>query len=136
MQPASMPATVRAATIVTYVCAAITVAMTLLMLLFIAYVGRFVFGSFERSDRSAMVFVVLAGVLFSLGCSAVACWFAWQTGRRKGWARIGLAVCSGLTVVFSLLSFSPPSIVGILGGTAVLVLLFVPESNAWFSDAP
>ena len=129
-----MPATVRAATIVTYVCSAVTVAMTLLMVLFIAFVGRFVFGSFERSDRTAMALFVLVGVLFSLGCSAIACWFAWETGRRKGWARIGLAVCSGLTVVLSLLTFSPPSIVGILGGATVLVLLFVPESNAWFRD--
>ncbi|MFL6105409.1 MAG: hypothetical protein ACJ72D_00370 [Marmoricola sp.] len=133
--PAPVPATVRAAAIVTYVCSAITVAMTLLMTLFLAFLGSIAFSFFDKSDRGELVAFVLAGVLFSLLCSAIACWFAWQTSRRKGWARYGLAVCSGLTVALSLAAFSPPTLVGILGGAAVLVLLFVPESNAWFRNA-
>jgi len=121
--------------IVTYVCSVVTVGMTLLMTLFIAFIGSFTLGMFERQDRAEIVLFVLAGVVFSLVCSAVACWFAWQTGQRKEWARYGLAACSGLTVAVSLLALSPPTLVGILGGTAVLVLLFVPDSNAWFRDA-
>jgi len=130
-----MPGTVRAATIVTYVCCAVTVAMTLLMTLFMLIVGSVIFGTFEKSDRVTVVGFVLLGVLISAAWAGVACWFAWQTGRRKGWARYGLAVCSGLTVAVSLLALSPPTLVGILGGVAVLVLLFVPDSNAWFQDA-
>jgi hypothetical protein len=132
VQGPSMPGTVRAAAIITYVCAAVTVAMTLLMVLFVVFVGSFVFGSFQRSDRAEMVLFVLVGVLISVGCSTIACWFAWQTGRRKQWARYGLAGCSVLTVAVSMLAFSPPTMLSLLGAVAVLVLLFVPETNAWF----
>jgi hypothetical protein len=131
-----MPGTVLAATIVTYVCSAIAVGMTLLFALFAAFVGSFILGSFERSDRVSLVLLVVGTALVSVVFSALACWFAWQAGRRKDWARFGLAGCSGITVVLSVLTLSPPTFVGIVGGVAVLVLLFLPDSNAWFRGEP
>lgn len=132
---AAMPGTVRAATIVTYVCSAVTVAMTGLMLLFAIFIGRFLLPQFSGSDRNELVLFVLGGVGLSIAASTLACWLAWQTGRRKGWARYGLAGCSGVAAVLSVLTLSPPTIVQLLGSVTVLVLLFVPESNAWFRDA-
>lgn len=130
-----MPGTVRAATIVTYACSAVTAVMTVLMLLFAIFVGRFLLPQFSGSDRNELVLFVLGGVGISFAGSALACWLAWQTGRRKGWARYALAGCSGVAAVFALMALSPPTIVQLLGSVAVLVLLFLPESNTWFRDA-
>jgi len=64
--------------------------------------------------------------------SAVASLFAWQVWRRRSWARVALAVCSGLTLG---LSVAAPALHALLiapGAGAVLILLFLPSADVWF----
>ena len=116
----------------TYVCCGLVALMTVMMLAAAAFVGSIVLDSFERADRVDIVLAVLGSAAFSMAASGLACWFAWQVGRRRAWARIALAVCSGVALLLSVAALGPPTLVVLPGSAAVLILLFVPQSNAWF----
>ena len=118
--------------IVTYVCCGLAALMTVVMLAGAVFVGSIMLDYFEPSDRVDLVMAVLGSAAFSMGASGLACWFAWQVGRRRSWARIALAVCSGVALLLSVVALGPPSLVVLPGSAAVLILLFVPQSNAWF----
>jgi hypothetical protein len=130
------PGVVQAAAILTYVCTGLAMLTTLMFLAMAVLVGSVVAGDFQRSDLvHAGVYLTLSAI-FSIGGGVLACWFAWQTTRRQGWARIGLTVLAALTVVLGGLTLSPPGLLAAAGAIAVLVLLFLPETNTWFREAP
>ena len=127
-----VPAVVQAAAIVTWVCCGLTVLMTFLFLLAAAFIGTVVLDYFEMSDRVDIVLVVAGAAALVIATCGAASWFAGRVWRRQAWARIALAVSSGLAVVVSLLTFGPHTVLMAPGGVAVLVLLFLPQSNDWF----
>ncbi|MBO9522018.1 MAG: hypothetical protein J7518_10820 [Nocardioidaceae bacterium] len=126
------PGTVQAAAIITYVCCGLAVLLTLFFLAMAALVGSIVLRDFGTGDRAEMVALALGSGAVSLGSSALACWFARQTWRRKSWGRVGLAGCSALALVLSVLTFGPHTVVIAPAAVAVVVLLFVPTTNEWF----
>jgi hypothetical protein len=131
-----VPGTVQAAAIVTWVCCGITAVMTLFFVAASAFVGSIILGDFQRTDRIQLIaFVAVAASVSFLG-SALACWFAWLVWRRREWARIALVVSSAVALVLSVLTFGPHTVFVAPGSVAVVVLLFLPQSNDWFRDAP
>jgi hypothetical protein len=127
-----MPGTVQAAVIVTYVCCGLAVAMTLFFLVAAAFLGSIVFPYFESADRVGLVLAVVGAAVVAVVAAAVGAWLAWQTGRRRSWARTALIVCSAVALLASLVTFGPHTVVIGPGSLAVVVLLFLPESTAWF----
>lgn len=131
----TVPGTVQAAAIVTWVCCALTVLMTAFFLLAAVFVGSLILDGFGSADRVDLALAVAAGALAVVVVSALAGWFAWLVWRRQAWARIALTVCSGLALAGSLATFGPHSVVIAPGSVAVIVLLFLPDSNDWFQPA-
>jgi hypothetical protein len=127
-----VPAAVQAAAIVTYVCCGLVVLMTMLFLLAAAVVSSDILDLFEGPDRADIVLFAVGAAAGSFVACALACVFAWLTWRRKAWARIALAGCCGVSLALSVVALGPPTVVVLPGAVAVLVLLFLPQSNAWF----
>jgi len=132
IQPPRVPGTVQAAAIVTWVCCALTALLTLFFLLMTAFVGSIVFPQFGSAISVEIVLVVAGTAALSIAMCALSSWFAWQVWRRRDWARIALAVCGGLALVFSVLTLGPHTALVAPGSVAVLVLLYLPQSNDWF----
>jgi len=127
-----MPGTVRAATIVTYVWAAITIGLTLVFALVTAVIGWQILGLWDLAHRDRIGVALLSAVVLSLVFSALLMVLAALVGRRHGWARIALAVCCLLAMTvgpWKLLIVGVP--VFVFAGT-VLVLLCLPSTSAWF----
>ncbi len=89
--------------------------------------------------RTGAVVGAVIGLLISVGLYAVLAIFI---GKRHNWARIVYTVLVALAIVLSVFGFlgTPQplalmvlSLVQLLLSVAVLVLLWRPESNAWFS---
>jgi hypothetical protein len=127
-----MPGTVQAAVIVTYVCCGLAVAMTLFFLLAAAFLGSIMAPYFQSADRVDLVLVVVGAAVVAVAAAAVGVWLAWQTGRRRSWARTALIVCSVVALLASVLTLGPHTLLIGPGSLAVVVLLFLPESTAWF----
>ena len=129
-----MPGTVQAAAIVTWVCCALTAVLTLFFLLAMAFIGSVVFPQFGSAVGAQLALAVIGSAASSVALCALASWFAWRVWRGRPWARIALAVSSGLALVLSVLTFGPHSVLVAPGTVAVLVLLFLPQSSDWFSE--
>lgn len=130
--PTPVPGTIQAAVIVTWFCCAFGALATVGLTAMAAFLGRIVLPYFERADRVQMVAFVLASaavVLLACAFASTCAWFVW---RRRAWARLALAACSTLTFLASASFMSPPSLLVVPATVAVLVLLFLPRSNAWF----
>jgi hypothetical protein len=131
-----VPATIQAAAIVTWVCCGLTVLMTFFFLLAAAFIGGIVLDYFEMSDRMDIVQAVIGTAALVVALCGVASWLALCMWRRHSWARIALAVISGLALVGSVLTLGPHTALVAPGTVAVLVLLFLPTSNVWFEADP
>lgn len=131
-----VPGTVSAAAIVTWVCCGLTFGLTVLSLAMAAFVGAVILPQFATRDALGIAAAVLASGGMSVLACASASWLAWLVWRRRAWARIALAVCSGLTAVASVMVLGPHTLLIAPGAIAVLVLLFLPASNAWFASRP
>jgi hypothetical protein len=131
-----VPATVQAAAIVTWVCCGLVVLLTFFFLLAAAFIGSVVFPEFDVSSRVDIATVVVGTAALVVALCGVASWLALCTWRRHSWARIALAVSSGLALVGSVLTLGPHTVLVAPGTVAVLVLLFLPTSNAWFETDP
>jgi hypothetical protein len=129
-----VPGTVQAAVIVTWICCGLTAFLTLFYLAAAAFIGSFMLDYFERSDRADLVLAAAGAAAASVALCALSSWFAWQVWRRREWARIALAVCSGLALVLSVITFGPHTVLVAPGSVAVLVLLFLSQSNDWFRE--
>jgi hypothetical protein len=128
------PGTVWAAAIVTWVTAGFSILMTFLMLAFVAFVGSIIGDSFTYDDQVSLGLIVIGFAVVSLLLSVAACYLAWRTTKGQQWARIALAAWAGVFAVLGALSLTPPGFLWTAAGTVVVVLLFVPESNAWFAE--
>lgn len=123
---------VQAAVIVTWTSCAIAVAGAFALTVLAAFMGTMMLPYFERTQRVQMVAFVAASVAFVVAACAIASVSAWFVWRRRRWARVVLAVCSALAALCSLVVLTPPTMLILPGAIAVLVLLFLPQSNAWF----
>jgi hypothetical protein len=127
-----VPGTVQAAVIVTWVCCALATLGTVVLTAGAAFLGSIVLPYFERSDRVDVILWVVGAAgssLVACGAASACAWFVW---RRRPWARVVLAVVSVLALASSVALLSPPTAFILPGAIAVLVLLFLPRSNAWF----
>jgi hypothetical protein len=81
-------------------------------------------------------------VLFSIAWFAFAIWVIISIGRARNWARIVYAVLTGLGLISIIASFGeilarpwysgPVELLVAVMDVAVVVLLYLPASNAWF----
>jgi hypothetical protein len=126
---------VQAAAIVTWVCCALTVLMTAFFVLAAVFIGSLMLDAFGSPDSVGVAAAVAASAVAVVVVSGAASWFAWLVWRRRPWARIALAVSSGIALLGSLATFGPHSVAIAPGAVAVLVLLFLPDSNDWFRAA-
>jgi hypothetical protein len=128
------PGTVIAAVTVTWTCLVMTAIASLALFAFTLWLADLLRPAF---DLDADPRWYLAGAeLVLVTWLVVAGAFARGVLRRRQRARVGLAFSSAATVLVSLVllvGFQTPVSLGTLAGAiAVLVLLFVPSSNAWF----
>ncbi len=94
-------------------------------------------------DRDAARAGVIAGLVFGLVVSvALTALFAYFIGKGANWARIVYTVLGVIGVIFGLLSLGGQpavllvlALVGLVITIAVLVLLYRPESNAYFKKS-
>lgn len=135
-RPTRPPGTVQGAVITTAVGAAVSLGLTALFTVFAVFVGSVIWSDFSGGTGGLdLALILVAGVLVSVVVQGLGCWFAWQTWQRRRWARIALAVWSLVVVVFGVFAL-PFGLVQVGTGTATLVLLFLPDSNAWFAVEP
>jgi len=95
-------------------------------------VATLVFSLQVGGGATGYVFGLLLVPLLIIAGVAIFSVFTWQ---GKGWARIVLTVFLAIQVILGLASIgngSPQSIVGVLLCVLVVVLLWLPLSNAWF----
>ena len=78
---------------------------------------------------AGLAFAMLAVMLVIIVAQGVLLVFA---GKGRNWARIALAVVSGLSLVVGLVSDGSVN-VGAMLTIAAVVLLFVPSSNEWYA---
>jgi hypothetical protein len=125
------PGTVLAAVTVTWACTGVTVVASLALYLFGLWMGDLLAPAFDfEVDPRVYLSMVEAGVLL---WSTVASVLALGVVRRRRGARVGLAISSAATLVLSVVLAATIASVGTLVcALAVVVLLFVPSSNAWF----
>jgi hypothetical protein len=81
-------------------------------------------------------------VLFYVALLALAAWVIVMIGRARNWARIVYAVLTGLSLISTVTSFpeilrrpwysGPVELLSTVMDLAIVVLLFLPASNAWF----
>jgi len=129
-----VPGTVQAAVIVTWACCGLTAVLTLFYLAAAAFIGSLVFPQFGSAVGVELALAAIGSAVLAVGACALAAWFAWQVWRGRDWARIALAVSSGLALVLAVLTFGPHTVLVAPGSVAVLVLLFLPQSNDWFRE--
>ena len=134
--PGPVPGVVRAAVIVTWFSCALAALAAIGLTVMSALIGSIVLPDFEPTARVQMVVFVLASLAVSLLACALASTCAWFVWRRRPWARVALAGCSALTLLSAAVFVSPPSLLVLPGTASVLVLLFLPQSNAWFRSRP
>jgi chromate transport protein ChrA len=133
--PDPVPVTVQTAVIVTWFCCALATLVTVVLSAFAAFVGSVVLPEFGRADRVDMVLFVVGSAAALLATCAMASTGAWFVRLRHRWARNALAGCSALVLLASVVIIMPLSVVAFPGTLAVLVLLFLPQSNAGFRSA-
>lgn len=100
-------------------------------------------GGSAALDEDAARAAVIAGLVFGLVVSvALTALFAYFIGKGANWARIVYTVLGVIGILFSLLSLGGQpavllllALVGLALTIAVLVLLYRPESNAYFRKA-
>lgn len=129
------PGPVSAAAIITYVACGLSMLMLVALALFAVVLGSLMWGAFESDDQLALGALVTIVVVVVLVINVIGCWFAYRMTKREEWARTALAIWSGLVLVVGIMSVSPPGVLQALAGIAILVLIFLPESNAWFREA-
>lgn len=133
-QPQRAPGTVVAAVTVVWTCLVITVLGSLVLFAFGMWVADLLASGFDF-DTDPRWYLAGAEVVV-LAWSTAAAFLAWGVLRRRRGARIGLIVSSVATVLVSVAlivtSQSPGSLGTLVGAVAVIVLLFVPSTNAWF----
>ncbi len=95
----------------------------------------------EDTARAAIIVSTIIGIAFSLGIAVL---FVYFIGKGANWARIVYTVLTGIGVVVALVGLfgGQPIVLLLLGlasvvlGIATIVLLFRPESNAFFAGQP
>jgi hypothetical protein len=123
----------------------VNIALVLLLAAAAAFVAMSVFRLVAAPDGVLLILTpgIVLGLLVRLALIDV-------VARRKNWARILLVALIGLWLIGGLpadvmnsldgtrwgaISLAPLSLMAIMSAAAA-VLLFLPESNAWFRDAP
>ena len=91
----------------------------------------------EDLVRTGAIIGLVIGLVIGVGIAVL---FAYFIGKGANWARVVYTILSVLGLLFSLFGlFSLPvvplllGLVGIVLTVAVLVLLYRPDSNAWFA---
>ncbi len=91
----------------------------------------------QDAVRTTVIVSILVGLVISVGIAVL---FAVFIGKGANWARIVYTVLSALGIVFGLIGLgSLPaiplllSVVGYAITVAALVMLYRPDSNAWFA---
>ncbi|HET6168185.1 MAG TPA: hypothetical protein VFE07_15235 [Marmoricola sp.] len=131
----AVPPVVLAAAVVTYVCCAVVALMTVFFLIAAAFVGSIILDQFVATDRTELVVAVVGSACAAIAGCALGMSFAWHVTRRRQWARVALATSSVIALAGSLIAFGPHTVVMLPGSAAVLVLLFLPNSNRWFRES-
>jgi hypothetical protein len=94
----------------------------------------------DELDTAVAVGLTFVGIIGVISV-ALWLWMAFTNGQGKSWARTVATVLGGLNVVFTALSFFGDqltplnvvfSVVGIALAVTILVLLYRPESNAYY----
>ena len=140
---AKRPGTVTAAAVTTLVLAGVTAAFTLLATIGLVvakddFLRRVQDGIDKQNSNTSLdastlygvfIVVLVVVVLWALG----ACLLAVLVLRRSNVARIMLVVSASITALLSQLAIaSALSVVTLVGGIAVIVLLFTGSARAWF----
>jgi len=140
--PHRRPGTVLAAGIVTLVLSGITLLLAGMMLFGVVVASAEFIDGFtgeagldSADEDSLFVVIVVVLAVMVIWCSA-AIVLAILTLRRVNWARITLVVSASVTVAVSLVAIGGgASVVTLLGGIAVIILLFTGGAGEWYRRA-
>lgn len=130
----SPPGTVLAAAVVTWVATAASVLASVAYGMWLTIKAAAALQSPYGATALWWVYGLLA---LAIACSALAAVAAFLTYRGHGWARWALITLAALTALAG-----PTGLLGGLAllqagsGVAVVALLLLPDSRAWFSPAP
>ncbi|MGZ4437646.1 MAG: hypothetical protein ACXVW6_08400 [Nocardioidaceae bacterium] len=145
--PGRRPASVTAAAWLTWIFAGLTVGVYLLMLVMLVALKEQVLTAVRQdpsldnlniSGNQLIAALWVVGVVVIFWCLS-AMVLAFLAMRRMGWARVLLAVSSGIAALFSLFATFTGAFFAILIAVAciaTMVLMFLPDANAWFAGRP
>ncbi len=146
--PVPQPSSVRTAVMLMYVGAALSVIELVVALATLGSLkdnirsrlqdnGTFTASQLDTVYHAAVVTTLVIS-LIAIGLWA---WMAWKNGQGRSWARIVATVLGGLNILQFLInlsqnqstsSFTVLSVISVLLAIAILVLLWRPESSAYF----
>lgn len=124
----SKPATVRWGLGILWVGVVLTVVLAFVAMLLLASAGA----SAGSAGDGAVMGLAVTFLVLGLAIVAVQAVLLVFAGRGRGWARVALAVVSGLSLVASIAGGDGVNVGSALTIVAV-VLLFLPASNEWFA---